>query len=521
MSEIEMRGIVKRFGDVTANAGVNFTVEKGEIRALVGENGAGKTTLMRILFGLYQPDEGEIRLRGRVVKFHGPRDAISLGIGMVHQHFMLFDDLSVTENVVFGMEPRRWGFFVDQKKAEKEVANLAENFGLRVDPQARLGSLSVGERQRVEILKTLYRGANVLILDEPTAVLTPQEGDELFVILRGLAKQGKAIILITHKLPEVMAVTHTATVLRRGKVTGLVKTSESSPRELANLMVGRDVLLEYQRRAQEPGDEVLKVSNLNLADRQARPILSDISFQVRAGEIVGLAGVAGNGQTDLINIIVGLRKPDNGKILISEKDVTGENILKRRQSGLSYIPEDRYLRGLAIEASVAENLSLGFHRTSPIGKRGIIFPQAIQKWSDDLIEEYDIRVGNAQDNASTLSGGNLQKLVVAREFSHDSRLILADQPTRGVDISASEFIHKKLIERRDAGDAVLMVSADLDEIMSLSDRILVISEGRIVADVLAEGADENELGLLMTGGDRAENLISTNEIIAKAETNVD
>ena len=520
MSEIEMSGIVKRFGNLTAIAEVNFSVEKGEIRALVGENGAGKTTLMRILFGLYQPDEGEIRLQGRVVKFHGPSEAISQGIGMVHQHFMLFDDLSVTENIVFGREPRRWGFFIDQKKAENEVAKLAETFGLRVNPTARLGSLSVGERQRVEILKTLYRGANVLILDEPTAVLTPQEGDELFIILRGLAEQGKSIILITHKLPEVMAVTDTATVLRRGKVTGLVKTSESSPRELANLMVGRDVLFEYKRRFQEPGKEVLKVSNLHLADGRARSILSDINFQIRAYEIVGLAGVAGNGQTELINIIVGLLKADKGEIRISEKNVTGENILKRRQSGMSYIPEDRYQRGLAIEASVADNLTLGFHRTSPIGKKGIIYPRAKQKWSNDLVDEYDIRVGNVQDNASTLSGGNLQKLVVAREFSHDSYLILADQPTRGVDISASEFIHKKLIERRDLGNAVLLVSADLDEIMSLSDRILVISEGRIVADVLAEGADENELGLLMTGGDRAENFIKHNVNKAEAENDV-
>lgn len=503
MSEIEMRGIVKRFGNLTANADVNFSVEKGEIRALVGENGAGKTTLMRILFGLYPPDDGEIRMRGRVVEFHSPRDAISQGIGMVHQHFMLFDDLSVTENVVFGKEPRRWGLFFDKKKAEKEVEELGNSFGLRIDPAARLGSLSVGERQRVEILKTLYRGANILILDEPTAVLTPQERDELFVILRRLADQGKVIIFITHKLPEVMAVSHTATVLRQGVVTGTVNTSESSPKDLAHLMVGREVILDFERRPQEPGEEVLSVNNLLLNPSSSLPILNDISFMVRAGEIVGLAGVAGNGQTDLIDIIVGLRQPDRGNIFINGHDVTQENILQHRQKGMSYIPEDRYKRGLAVGASVAENLALGFQRKPPIGNRGLIRPRAMQVWAQDLIKEYDIRVSSVREAAGNLSGGNLQKVVVAREFSHDSRLIIADQPTRGVDISAIEFIHKRIIDRRDAGDAVLLVSADLDEIMSLSDRILVISEGRIVADVLAEEADERELGLFMTGGHHA------------------
>jgi ABC-type uncharacterized transport system ATPase subunit len=506
MSEIEMRGIVKRFGGLTANSNVNFSVEKGEIRALVGENGAGKTTLMRILFGLYPPDDGEIRLRGQVVEFHGPRDAISNGIGMVHQHFMLFEDLTVTENVVFGMEPRRWGFFFNQVKAQKEVTDLSDRYGLKIDPKARLGTLSVGERQRVEILKTLYRGVNILILDEPTAVLTPQERDELFEILRRLASQGKTIIFITHKLPEVMAVTQTATILRRGKVTGTVKTTETSPKELARLMVGRDVLLDFERQTQDPDEEILGVENLLLEGSESLPILDGISFNVRAGEIVGLAGVAGNGQTELVDVIVGLRKADRGKVNIGGHDVTNESILQRRQKGLSYIPEDRYQRGLAIEVSVAENLILGFQRKLPLGRNGFIRPGKIQEWSEDLIREYDIRVSNAREAAGNLSGGNLQKLVVAREFSKESRLILADQPTRGVDISAIQFIHKKIIERRDAGDAVLLVSADLDEIMALSDRILVISEGHIVANVHASDANEHELGLLMTGGDRAEKL---------------
>jgi general nucleoside transport system ATP-binding protein len=519
MFELEMRGIVKRFGTVTANADVDFAVERGEIRALVGENGAGKTTLMRILFGLYQPDEGEIKLRGDVVSFHNPRDAIAHGIGMVHQHFMLFEDLSVAENVVYGMEPRRWGLFFDRNSAEDDVSQLAEQHGLKIDPRARVGDLSVGVRQRVEILKILYRGANILILDEPTAVLTPQEGDELFNILRRLAEQGKAIIIITHKLPEVMAVAHNATVLRRGRMTGTVRIAESSPKQLAQLMIGREVLPMVERTPANLGEDVLRVENLHLAGPNLKPLLEDISLNVRSGEIVGIAGVAGNGQTELIDVIVGFRKAESGEIILQGAAVKDESIRERRNRGLAYIPEDRYKRGLAAEASVAENLALGFQRQAPILQKGLFNPTALSKWAQERVVEYDIRLADSAEAAGNLSGGNLQKVVVAREFSRQGRFILADQPTRGVDISAIEFIHQKLVERREAGDAILLISAELDEIMALSDRILVMSEGKIVADLPAGTADERELGLLMTGGDRAS--IHDQETGSQAEVGTD
>jgi ABC-type uncharacterized transport system ATPase subunit len=499
MPFVEMRGIVKQFGSLTANDHVDFAVDEGEIRALVGENGAGKTTLMRILFGLLRPSEGTIALRGQVVEFHSPRDAIAHGIGMVHQHFMLFDDLSVAENVVYGMEPRRLGLFVDSERANQDVRELAKRYGFRINPAARLGSLSVGERQRVEILKILYRGANVLIFDEPTAVLTPQERDDLFVVLNTLAEQGKIIILITHKLKEVMAVSHTATVLRRGKVTGNVKTADSSPEELARLMVGRDVLLHIDRPPIQIGDSVLSLEGLTV-EGKPRPLLDEVGFEVRAGEIVGLAGIAGNGQTELVDVLVGLSKADAGRIRINGQDVTRASVEQHREAGMAYIPEDRYQRGLAADSSVADNLAMGFHRQPPLDNHGVLNLGEMRRWAIHLADEFDIRMTDPREAANNLSGGNLQKVVVAREFSKDSDFILADQPTRGVDIAATEFIHRKLIERRNKGDAILLISADLDEIMSLSDRILVIAEGRIVADRESGSVGEHELGLLMTGG---------------------
>jgi len=498
MLEVEMLGIARRFGDVVANDHVDFAVEKGEIRALVGENGAGKTTLMRILFGLLRPDGGEVRLRGEVVDFHSPRDAIARRIGMVHQHFMLFDDLTVTENVVYGQEPRRWGF-VDRERAQREVDELARCHGLRVDPRARVGALSVGERQRVEILKTLYRGAELLILDEPTAVLTPQERDELFHILRQVSAQGKTIVFITHKLREVFDVSHTATVMRRGRVTGNVKTSESSPQELARLMVGREVLMHVDRSAVEIGPPVLVVNDISVAGERGRLLLDHVSFKVRAGEIVGVAGVAGNGQTELVDVLVGLRAADSGHILIDGQDMTHRDIMERRRCGLAYIPEDRYRRGLAMQASVAENLALGFHRRPPIARFGLLHPREMRRWAIRLAREYDIRLSDPAEAAGNLSGGNLQKVVLARELSHAAKVILADQPTRGVDVAATEFIHRHLVERRNSGDGILLVSADLNEVMSLSDRILVMCNGRIVASVSSDDADEQELGLLMAG----------------------
>jgi ABC-type uncharacterized transport system ATPase subunit len=499
MPLVEMQGIVKRFGDLTANDRVDFAVERSEIRALVGENGAGKTTLMRVLFGLLRPDEGVIRLDGRMVDFHSPRDAIAHGVGMVHQHFMLFEDLSVADNVIYGMEPRRWGLFVDREQARAEVEGLANRHGFRVDPRAPVKALSVGERQRVEILKLLYRGADILILDEPTAVLTPQERNDLFAVLRVLAEQGKAIILITHKLKEVMAVAQSATVLRHGRVTGNVQTAETSVEELAHLMVGRRVLARIERPPANVGKAVLMVRGLTLENDGPRPLLDDVSLEVRAGEIVGVAGVAGNGQTELVDTLVGFRIAGRGTITIGGQDVTDHDVLARRHAGLAYIPEDRYQRGVAAEASIAENLAMGFQHDPPLVHNGLLSPASLYEWADRLADDYDIRMSTPREAARNLSGGNLQKVVLAREFTHDARLILADQPTRGVDIAATEFIHRRLLDRRNKGDAILLISADLDEILALSDRVLVMVEGRIAANRPADAIDEYELGLLMTG----------------------
>lgn len=497
-AEVEMIGIVKRFGDLVANDHVDFSVEKGEIRALVGENGAGKTTLMRVLFGLHRPEEGTIKIRGETVELNNPGDAIAHRIGMVHQHFMLFEDLSVTENIIYGMEPKKWGF-VDRRTARKQVVDLAAQYGFKLKPDARLGMLSVGERQRVEIVKTLFRGADVLILDEPTAVLTPQERNELFEVLRSLSEQGKTIILITHKLKEVMELSHRATVLRRGRLMGNVETSETTVEELARMMVGREVFLNVEKPPKDLGEPILCVENLTLLGDGGRPVLDTITFEVHAGEIVGLAGVAGNGQTELVDVLVGFEQPSDGKITLMGEVITNLNIAGRREKGMSYIPEDRYRRGLAITASVAENLAMGFHRDEPISRRGIINANQLNSWANKLVEQYDIRISNPDEIASNLSGGNLQKVVLAREFTHTSRFILADQPTRGVDIGATEFIHQQIIARRVAGDAILLISADLNEIMSISDRILVIYAGKIVASIPAEEAEEQELGLLMAG----------------------
>jgi len=496
--EIEMSGIIKRFDDLVAVNHVDLDIERGEIHAIVGENGAGKTTLMRVLFGLYKPDEGIIKIRGEEVHFQNPNDAILHKICMVHQHFMLFDHLSVTENIIYGMEPRFW-VFVDYNKARSQVEALSAKYGFNLKPDARLGTLSVGERQQVEIVKTLYRGADVLILDEPTAVLTPQERDELFKVLRGLAQQGKTIIFITHKLREVMALSNRASVLRLGKRIGTVNTSETSIPELARLMIGREMFLQVEKSERVAGEPVLSVENITLLEDYKRPLLKNISFQVCSGEIVGLAGVAGNGQTELVDILVGLRHGTEGSIRLNSVDITACSVQQRRHVGLSYIPEDRYQRGLAVSASVVDNLVMGFQRKESISRYGWMDARAMLNWAARLAQEYDIRVAKLDETAGNLSGGNLQKVVLAREFSHHTRFLLADQPTRGVDIGATEFIHRRLMERRNAGDAVLLISADLNEIMTLSDRILVICNGEIVADIPSGQATEAQLGLLMSG----------------------
>lgn len=496
---LELRGIVKHFPGVLANDQIDLAVKPGEIRALVGENGAGKTTLMRILYGLYQPDAGEIFIHGQKQTFHSPHDAIRAGLGMVHQHFMLFPSLSVAENVIYGAEPTRAGF-VDRHSAGPKVTELAQRYGLQVEPTAKVGQLPVGVRQRVEILKTLYRQAEILILDEPTAVLTPQERDGLFTILRGLAAQGKTIIFITHKLHEVMTISDNATVLRGGRVTATLRTAETSPEEISRYMVGREVMLVVDKQPSQPGDTVLAAENLSVVDETGRVRVRRISFQVRTGEIVGIAGVAGNGQSELIEAITGLRPLASGRVTLENQDVSHQAVAGRRKAGQAYIPEDRNHVGLAPAASVADNLIMGFQKEVAISRRGLLSLSGISSHVNRLIKQYAIKVAQPGEAAANLSGGNLQKVVVAREFSHHGRLLIAEQPTRGVDVGSIEFIHQHLLNYRSQGNAILLVSAELSEVMSLSDRILVMFEGQIVGELTAAEATEAKLGLLMAGG---------------------
>ena len=501
MAEIELRDITKRFPGVVANNHINLAVDKGEIRALVGENGAGKTTLMRILYGEYQPDEGEILLRDNKTVFRSPLDAIRAGLGMVHQHFMLFNSLSVYENVIYGDEPAQYGF-INTRAARARVQSLVEQYGLHVDADARVGQLPVGVRQRVEIIKTLYRNAEILILDEPTAVLTPQEKDEFFVILRKLAASGKTILFITHKLNEVMDISDRATVLRNGAVITTLNTRETNPNELARYMVGRSVLLRVEKAEVTPGEPLLQVENLQVVDDRDNLAVRDVSFQVRGGELVGIAGVAGNGQTELIQALTGLRTPRAGRVLLQGKDVTNASVAERR-AHLAYVPEDRGRVGLALDAPLDENLLMGYETQPAYSERGLLKFDAIRTFAQNLVQEFSIKTANVRDRASTLSGGNLQKTVVAREMTHDAPVLIAEQPTRGVDIGSIEFIHQQLVEYQQRGHAILLVSAELSEIMSLADRILVMYEGRIVGEVPASQATEHGLGLLMTGSKQA------------------
>lgn len=498
MAEIELRAITKRFPGVIANHRINLSIDKGEIRALVGENGAGKTTLMRILYGEYQPDEGEILLRGRKVVFRSPHDAIRAGLGMVHQHFMLFDSLTVFENVIYGAEPTRFGF-VHVHAARARVQELAAQYGLAVDPDAQVGQLPVGVRQRVEIIKTLYRNVDILILDEPTAVLTPQEKDELFKILRRLADDGKTIIFITHKLNEVMQISDHATVLRNGSVITTLTTRETTPEEISRYMVGRSVLLRVDKKPMVPGETTLEVRGLKVQDDRGHLAVHDVSFHVRAGEIVGIAGVAGNGQTELIEAIYGLRPVLAGQIILRGRDITRLSVATRRAVGMAYIPEDRARVGLALDARLDENLLMGYEQQPAYAPRGLLNFDAVREFAQGLAQKYAIKASDVGDVAATLSGGNLQKTVVAREMTHDAPLLIAEQPTRGVDIGSLELIHQQLVDYQQRGHAILLVSAELSEIMSLADRILVMYEGRIVGQVRGEEATEHGLGLMMTG----------------------
>jgi ABC-type uncharacterized transport system ATPase subunit len=495
---VEMRGITKRFGDVLANDHISLAIPDKSIHAIIGENGAGKSTVMNILYGFYAADEGEILIDGQAHAISGPGDAIKLGLGMVHQHFMLVEPLTVTENIILGAEPTA-GLSIDYRKARARVRELSEQYGLKINPDALISNLSVGQEQRVEILKTLYRGARILILDEPTAVLTPQEVSEMFAILRGLREQGKTIIIITHKLAEVLSLSDNITVMRDGRVVGNLPTSEATAEGLARLMVGREVLLRVKKDDAKPRDPVLSVRGLTLRGPEGNSILDDVSFEVRGGETLGIAGVEGNGQTELIEILAGLQKATGGEVLLENTHIDGLGPRERKRRGIAHIPEDRHRRGLLLTFDLAGNSILGVHREPPISGAFLLNDDVIVERAQRLVREYDVRPPNILLPARALSGGNQQKLIVAREFDIKPRLVLVSQPTRGVDIGATEFIHRKIIELRDAGAAILLVSAELDEVLSLSDRVIVIYAGRVVGEVDPKSVSEEEIGLMMTG----------------------
>ncbi|MGE5633193.1 MAG: ABC transporter ATP-binding protein [Caulobacteraceae bacterium] len=496
---IEMRGIGKSFPGIRANDNINLSVEQGEIHVLLGENGAGKSTLMNILYGLYQPDEGQILVKGKPVRITNPNIAISLGIGMVHQHFMLVPPFTVAENIILGKEPTN-GITLDLKKAIKDVSELSKKYELKVDPAAVVQNISVGMQQRVEILKTLYRGADILILDEPTAVLTPQEIEELGVILKSLVNQGKSIILITHKLKEVMSMSDRVTIIRRGKVIDTLNTKDTDIDELAEKMVGRKVNLTVEKGEAKVSAPVLEVKGLKVLDNRGLEAVKGIDLQVNGGEILGIAGVDGNGQNELVQAITGLAKSQSGEVLLNGKEITNLTPKEVIESGVGHIPEDRHKRGLVLDYSLAENSILGSHHSSKFRKGFGLSYSKIREYCKRLISEYDVRTPNEKVKAKSLSGGNQQKLIVAREIDRDPSLCIAAQPTRGLDVGAIEFVHKKLVELRDEGKAVLLVSLELDEVMSLSDRIAVMYDGKVVGILNAKDATEKQLGIMMAGG---------------------
>jgi simple sugar transport system ATP-binding protein len=503
---LELRNITKRFGDVLANDHVNITVKAGTIHAIVGENGAGKSTVMRIAYGFYRADEGEIVVGDQVRQISTPHDAIALGIGMVHQHFMLVEPMTVAENIVLGAEPGA-AVSLDLNKAAKQIRALSDEFKLAIDPNATIESLSVGQQQRVELLKALYRHAQLLILDEPTAVLTPQEVEEFFVILRRMREQGKTVVIITHKLSEVLAISDEVTVMRDGKVVGRVRTSETNAAELARMMVGRDVLLRVEKPQAKPAGTILSVRDLSMRSKEGAHRLDGISFDVRAGEIVGIAGVEGNGQTELIEALAGLILPPAvvGVTEFEGKNITGMNARRRKELGIAHIPEDRHRRGLLLDFDLAENSILGVHYRPPAAAHLgniLLDEKAIKAHANQVIRDFDVRPPNPELPARALSGGNQQKLIIGREFDLNPKLLLVAQPTRGVDIGAIEFIHSKLVALRDAGCAVLLVSAELEEVTALADRLLVIYHGQIVSEVDPKTVTNEEIGLLMTGGKR-------------------
>lgn len=493
---LQMEGITKSYGNVTANRNVSFELRKGEIHALVGENGAGKTTLMRILYGMEVPTAGEIKVNGKAVSFGSPTDAIGHGIGMVHQHFMLFPSFTIAENIVIGREPSRMIGF-DRKAAAVQTTRLAKQFGMPVDPWKRVGECSLGIQQRVEILKVLYQGAEIIILDEPTGVLTPIEVKELLAAIKELAKQGKSFVIISHKLQEIMEVADRITVLRDGKLTGTVLASETNEEQLSKMMVGRD-LVQLGRASSATGAKVLEAQGLTVRGAKTKPLLDGVSLTVNAGEIVGIAGISGNGQSELLQVLSGLSLPDEGTVKLLGQDVTGATVSKIRATGLAHIPEDRYLWGVSKEADVTENGMMG--HTGKLSKNGIIRKGKARAMVAGWVERFGIKTGSLSTKAQHLSGGNLQKLIVARELAQESPFLIAAEPTRGVDVGAMEIIHAELLRKRDGQGAILLVSSELTEVLKLSDRILVMYEGRIAGELAAADATEEKISLLMAGG---------------------
>lgn len=497
---VQMTDIVKKFGNFVANNHINLTVYKGEVHAILGENGAGKSTLMNILYGLYKPTFGSISIFGSPVHIESPRQAIELGIGMVHQHFMLVEPFTVTENIILGMEPQK-GITVDIKKARQQVLELSERYGMHVDPDAKIEDISVGMQQRVEILKVLYRGAKILIFDEPTSSLTPQEIEELIDIIHNLTADGKTVLLITHKLKEIKEVADRCTIIRQGKYINTVDVNKTSEHELASMMVGREVQFKVDKQPIEPGEVVVDISDLHARDYRNVEILKGLNLQVRRGEIVGLAGVDGNGQTELVEILTGLRKGESGKIIIGGKNLFNADAHTLFDNGVSSIPADRQKHGLVLDYSIAYNLVLQNYEQQPYSKRGILQKNAIFQHAAELVDKFDIRGADGGiKEAGKLSGGNQQKVIIAREVTNNKDLLIAVNPTRGLDVGAIEFVHRYIVDQRNKNKAVLLVSFELDEIMSLSDRIEVINNGKIVGSVPGDQADEKVLGLMMAGG---------------------
>ncbi|WP_312908769.1 ABC transporter ATP-binding protein [Tissierella praeacuta] len=500
---VEMLNITKEFPGIIANDNITLKLKKGEIHALLGENGAGKSTLMSVLFGLYQPEKGEIRKNGKVVKINNPNDANALGIGMVHQHFKLVEIFTVLENIILGVEPNKMGF-LEKKEARKKVMELSKKYGLMVDPDAFIEDITVGMQQRVEILKMLYRDNEILIFDEPTAVLTPQEIKELLQIMKGFAEEGKSILFITHKLNEIMEVADRCTVLRKGKYIGTVDIKDTNKEELSRMMVGRDISFKVDKKKMDAGEIVLSVKNITVPSKTHKNnAVKNISFNIKAGEIVCIAGIDGNGQTEFVNALTGLDRPSSGTITLKGKDITKASVRQRSISGMSHIPEDRHKHGLVLDYKLEENLVLQRYWQPEFQKRGFIKFDAVRKYSKKLIEKYDIRSGQGPITVvRSMSGGNQQKAIIAREIDKEHELLVAVQPTRGLDVGAIEYVHKQLVARRDAGKAVLLVSLELEEVMNVPDRILVMYEGEIVGELDPKTTTVQELGLYMSGAKR-------------------